>query len=276
MTLNTIRKHLTESEITEIDMRAIANLILNITIDLSQRATNEIIGPISRWLDDPAEFLEKHKVIIDKTTTKSSASYKSTQRLWTKIERHLQAEKMILYHAEIRRRKSLRKEISQMLGKNRPRSDPESITIPETSLEPILAPFSPPEQEKAQTRTEFDRSRNTSPSNLLPWQAMISAEVQEPTPMSGLTEYYPENPKQDTVSKLTHLLHMQMDGQINLHQAEPFAEITIEPLDIDPHLPITIKDRESREYQFDWHQLNDDQKAKVVADLKDNRILCRT
>lgn len=73
-----------------------------------------------------------------------------------------------------------------------------------------------------------------------------------------------------------HLLQMETDGKIKLSQDEPFGDILIKPLDIDQEQNITIKDQDGRSYHFDWQELSDNQKSKIIADIKANQILCKT
>jgi hypothetical protein len=77
MTPETIQNELTDSEIAELDMRAIGNVILDWTIDLRKAVYAQILEPISEWLDDP-DFLKKYAVIND--TGANWAEYKQKQR----------------------------------------------------------------------------------------------------------------------------------------------------------------------------------------------------
>jgi len=275
MTPHQIHQYLTQSEIAKIDMRAIAKIVLDRTITLSLTVNKEIIEPISKWIDDP-DFMKKHKVMIDDGAP-NWADYKRRQRLWSKIECQLQTEKMKPYWEAIRKKKNLRKELSRMFGKSPSQNKNQpGLNITEDFITPIIAPFSPPEQQKAETERQFKQARTLSPSNLLPWTLILSNEIKEPTFFSQLKTYYPENRKQDVVSKLTHLLHLTQEKKVTLHQANHFEDIMIEPIDTDQDQEIRIKDITGQNYAFDWHQLSDQQKSKLVADLKENRILCRT
>ena len=67
---------------------------------------------------------------------------------------------------------------------------------------------------------------------------------------------------------------METEGKIKLSQHEPFGKIEIEPLD-PPEQQITITDQQGEKYSFDWQELSDAQRNKVIADIKENRILCK-
>ena len=55
----------------------------------------------------------------------------------------------------------------------------------------------------------------------------------------------------------------------------PFGEIEILPIDVDTDQPVVIKDRSGRSYRFDWWALSDNQRDRIVADAKDQQILCK-
>jgi len=139
-------------------------------------------------------------------------------------------------------------------------------------LAPIVSPFSPIEQLRRNTLKLFEQARTLSISNLLPWRLLIISELSEPKTLTDLTEYV--EGKQDKVSKLINLLHLEMEGKINLTQKEQFDEIHIERVQ-EEKTEIIIRDRQGMEYHFDWHYLSDAQRNKVIADIKDRKILCK-
>ena len=100
---------------------------------------------------------------------------------------------------------------------------------------------------------------------------MIISDLSEPKTLADLTEYTED--KQDKVSKLIHLLHLEMEGKVKLTQKEQFGEIQIERLS-DGDAGIMIKDKQGLEYHFDWQDLNNAQREKVIADIKERKILC--
>jgi len=111
-------------------------------------------------------------------------------------------------------------------------------------------------------------------SNLLPWKLLLSTQLTSVKHFKDLKAYCPA--KKDRISKLMHLLQMETDGKVKLSQDRPFSDIIIEPLDIDQEQNITIKDQDGRSYHFDWQELSDNQKSKIIADIKANQILCKT
>jgi hypothetical protein len=80
---------------------------------LSDEVNKEILEPISKWLDDP-DWLEKFKASED---APDWADYKRKQREWTKEQKELARTRLKLYWQEIHRKRSLRTELSKLIGK---------------------------------------------------------------------------------------------------------------------------------------------------------------
>jgi hypothetical protein len=262
-------------EIQKLDMRAIANMLLDSTVSLSKRTNDELLQPISEWLDDP-DFLKKYEQILEDQI--DSAGYKRKQREWTRQEKMLAAERLRLYWQEIHRKKNLRKELSTLLGQSRLSMDngeESRLRISSNFLSPILSPFSPLEHRRAELSQEFEQVTQISISDKLPWKAILSSEIKGVTDIKDLTIYYPENPKADIAAKLQHLLQMETDGNITLIQDEPFGEISIAPVGVEPENSITITDQKGESYRFDWNELSDNHRSKVIADALNNEIICR-
>ena len=272
-----IKSELTNREIADIDMRAFGNIIMNIAKFLSKKVNDELLEPISRWLDDP-EWLKRFQT--DDKAAPNWAKYKRKQRQWTQQQKDMTTERLRLYWREIHKKRRFRKELSKTLytkAKNRNCINAQlhnTTNLQENFLTPIIAPFSPKEQHKAETIHEFQQARTMLISNLLPWKLLLSTELTSAKYFKDLKAYCPA--KNDKASKLIHLLQMETDGKIKLSQERPFSDIIIEPLDVDPEQNITIKDQDGRSYHFDWQELNDNQKSKIIADIKANQILCKT
>ena len=222
-------------------------------------------------MDDP-DFMKKHAVIFDNGAPNWS-EYKRRQRHWTQQQKRLAAERLKLYWQEIRSRKKHRKYINSLIPRGSPKGSPQ-LNPSSDFLSPIIAPFSPIEQNRQETLRIFEQARAMTLSNRLPYRILITDELTEPKKLNALKLY--AGKKQDKIAKLQNLLQMEMEGQITLYQDEPFADITIEPLDIDREQSITIKDQQGRRYHFDWQDLSDAQRNKVIADIKENRIVCKS
>jgi hypothetical protein len=143
-------------------------------------------------------------------------------------------------------------------------------------LTPIIAPFSPPEQKRAETQQQFSKVLRLTVSDLLPWKFLIARELRGTKKLSDLKQYYPEHYKKDIASKLIHLLHMEQEGKLALKQEEHFAEITIDPIETDNDSAFTIMDRYGENYSFDWQTLSDAQQNKIIADIKKHSVICKT
>jgi len=272
-----IQQNFNEKEISEIDFRAMGNLILNQTRTLSHKVNNELLEPISHWLDDP-DWFERFKIYEDGTP--NWAEYKRRQREWTQQQKLLATERLKLYWQEIRRRRDLRKELSKVLHERRFSIDNEehqkSIDkLNQDFLSLIITPFSAKEQHKAETKREFIQALDLSVSNLLPWKLLLESDLVgvERKIFGDLKTYFQENKKIDKTSKLIHLLQMESEGTIILDQNKPFGVIKIKPLSIINDQSITIKDQQGKIYEFNWRSLSDYQRSKIIADIKSNKIL---
>jgi len=71
---------LTPDEIGELDFKAMGNLVLNRAISLSQVVNNELLEPISQWLDD-AGFMKEFAINIDILAGNSSEKETETGNL---------------------------------------------------------------------------------------------------------------------------------------------------------------------------------------------------
>ena len=256
-----------------LELIAYGNIIFNRTKSLSITVNNELLEPISHWIDDP-DFMKKHKIIIDHEAP-NWAEYKRKQRNWTQQQKLLAAERLRLYWQEIRKKKKFRDEISKLIPRGSPRGSPQ-LKSSSDFLTPIIAPFSPIEVSRQETLRLFEQARVTSISNRLPYRILITSELTESNQSKTLNELKQyTTPKEDKIAKLQNLLQMEMEGYVTLHQNHPFGEIEIEPVDTDQEQNITIKDQQGETYHFDWQDLSDAQRNKVIADIKDNRILCK-
>jgi len=260
----------TEIKTPKMDMYLWGNIIYAKVLSLSRKVTQELLEPISKWLDDP-DFVKRHAVMIENNVP-NWAGYKRKQREWTKQQRRLAAQRLRMYWQEVHSRKSHRKHINSLIPRGNPGSSPILDAMP-NFLAPIVSPFSPIEQLRRDTLKLFEQARTLSVTNLLPWRLLIISDLAEPKTLTDLPEYA-EN-RQDKVSKLIHLLHLEMEGKVKLTQKKPFSEIQIKRLS-DGDAGIMIKDKQGLEYHFDWQDLNDAQRNKVIADIKERRILCKS
>ena len=273
-------EELIRSDLSGLDFRAIGNIILGRVLELSRAVNTELMEPISRWLDDP-HFMDKFKVGID-AKKPDWAEYKRQQRSWTRQQKVLAAERLRLYWQKIRKRRKWSKELASLRysdTQKRKTIKPhlnKTVCVKGNFLFPIISPFSPVEQDKFETLQEFKRALFLNVSDLLPWRLLLCGEIKKTTLLSGLRTRYREDRKKDIVSKLMHLLQMQADGNVLLTQDRPFADITIEPVEMEDNTLITVKDRQGRSYGFDWQMLSQAQQDKIVADIKANKIIYKS
>jgi hypothetical protein len=273
-----IRSELAEKEISEIDMRLMGNMIYETAHSLSEKVNNDILFPLSRWLNDP-DWLNRFQGNGDLST--DWAGYKRKQRIWTVTQKRLAAERLKLYWQEIRQRRNFRNAVSKLIStntQNRIHTNADmckSAKLNSSFLQPIVSPFSPQEQVRSETLLQFQQAHNLSVSNLLPWKLIIIGELSCTKKFSELKSYYLAGKKEDVTAKLIHLLQMETDGEIELTQSRPFGEITIESVKHIDSALVNVKDKEGRAYEFDWLDLNRNQKSRLIDDIRGHNIICR-
>ncbi|MBW2635290.1 MAG: hypothetical protein JRE14_14435 [Deltaproteobacteria bacterium] len=270
------RNMLTPQETGIVDMRAAGDTILNLTVNLSKKTNKQLLEPISGWIDDP-DFMKRHSVILeDRIDWKA---YKRKQRKWTRQQKLLAAERLKSYWREIRYRRDIRKELSRILSDKKLPQNSADVPIPvmnEDFLSPILQPFNPAEHTMRETENEFRIAKKLSPSEILPWRLILQYLIKDEVIFEDLPQYLPDSAN-DTTAKFINLLYLETDGDIKICQDEPFGQVSIQPNEIDaePKGLFIIKDRGGSEYGFDWKELSDAQRGKVIADILKGRILCK-
>lgn len=256
-------------EFEQFNIQRWGDIIYSKAMMLSKKVNDDLIIPISRWIDDPG-WIKKFEIIEDHVPNWSE--YKKDQRNRKKRLKALGRERLKHYWQEIRRRRDYRKEISRSSAKNQPWAV-SWMEINEKIIFPIISPFSPPERRKAETINQFRQSRNASFSDLLPWRLLLSSELTTVKSFSDFKVY--AHDRQDKAAKLIHLLYMETEGKVKIIQEKAFGEIRIEPMDIVPIHNIMVKDRHSNKYFFQWDNLSNNQKDKIIADIKASKILCK-
>ena len=266
-----IHRHLSKKEMGEIDFRVIGNLVLARTKTLSLAVNRDLLEPISRWLND-SSWLKRFK-LCDKEIP-DWGKYKRQQRLWTKQQRILAAERLRLYRQEIIKKRKLRHELSKIVGKTNP-GRICSHQFRRGFIVPIASPFSPHEQHKQKTRQKFLQSLSFPVSDLLPWKLLITTELTKTKKLRDLEDYCPDK-RMDSACKIMHLLQMESEGKIKLAQEEAFGDITLQSLQKQQDTQITVTDEHGKNYDFDWQDLTDGQRKKIISDIHKHRILCKT
>jgi len=266
-----MEQEFTDKKITEIDMRILGKIVYGKAITLSEKVNSDLLEPISYWLDDP-DWMSRFK--IDESNKPDWAKYKRKQRQWEKQQKKIASERLRLYWQEIKKRRKLRNEMKRIVAKSSS-GVKSQVEITRDFIDPIISPFSPLEQHKEQTRQQFLQVFSLSLSDFMPWQIMISAELTETKKFESIKKYHSDI-RMDTASKIIHLLQMETEGKIILIQEQPFSDITIEPIEKTTETEITITDRQGRDYNFDWQTLSENQRNKIVLDIKDHKIICKT
>jgi len=266
-----LKEGLSAKGTSDTNMRIWGNLICGIAIALSEKVDEELLKPMSRWMDNP-NWLNRFKVIEEETP--DWAAYKRKQRRRTKRQKYLAAERLKLYRQEIRKRRALRNDLLPLKKRSSPGKSTD-IQFGSDFITPIISPFSPPEQHKIETEQAFRQALSASISDLLPWKLFLMSDLREAKKFTEFKIYYPENRKRDTVSKLMHFLELEKEQRLIINQDEPFGDIVIEPTDAQTKAIIRVKDQEGHDYFFDWLTLTDNQRKKIMDDIKANKIISR-
>jgi len=266
-----MEQEFTDKKITEIDMRILGKIVYGKAITLSEKVNSDLLEPISHWLDDP-DWMSRFK--IDESNKPDWAKYKRKQRQWEKQQKQVASERLKLYWQEIKKRRKLRNEMKRIVAKSSS-GVKSQVEITRDFIDPIISPFNPLEQHKEETRQQFLQVFSLSVSDLMPWQIMISTELTETKKFESIKKYHSDI-RMDTASKIIHLLQMETEGKIILIQEKPFSDITIKPIEIPDETEVTITDRQGRDYNFDWQTLSENQRNKIVSDIKDHKIICKT
>ncbi len=112
--LQAIHEGLSPREILEIDLRSLGGMICRMAIALSRKVNEELLSPISKWLNDP-EWITRFSVCEENAP--NWALYKRRHRHLTKRQKAIFAERMKIYWFEIRQRfcQALNLSISDLL-----------------------------------------------------------------------------------------------------------------------------------------------------------------
>lgn len=244
---------------------------------LSIRTNQELLEPISAWLNDQ-DFMQRHLVSLQDGP--SWTEYKRQQRdAERRIAREQQAVRLREYWAAIKRKKALLQEVAQLIPKRS--SDTTSFIVSDTTtpdqdgLAAVFGPFSHSAENARQVAQEFQAVRSMSVSETLPWRTVLRAELRHQSLFRDLPTIHQEDLRRDRVDQFRHLLHMDHAGEVELEQDES-GEITIRPREHREENHIIIKDQAGNELCVDWDALSDAQRQKVIADAVKNRIICKT
>jgi len=265
-----IRKELTEKEILKIDMRFLGDIIFGQAKSLSLRVNNELLEPINFWLSD-SDWIKGFQ--NQDISGPDWAKYKRVSRQWTKQQRYLAQERLKQYWQAIRQKKDLRQEISRLIGKPCA-GQKNSFRGTGDFLLPIIKPFTRHEQNRIDLEKEFLKAMDISLSYLLPWSVMLTTDIKAEKKFSELKVYLHEDKKMDKICKLMNLLQLENDGVISLNQTEPFEDFKIQIKECVTS-QISLKDRCGNEWDQDWFELSNEDRNKMIEEIKSHQIICK-
>ena len=269
---------LDESEIHDLDFSALGDLVLSLSRSLSLRVDMEILAPLSEWLKDDAwiNCFSGHEAVYD------WKQYKKKQRQWTKQQKRLAAERLKKYRQQFLQKRQFRSAIQ----KNRTENQPCPRTELENSMrfmEGIVSPFSRKEQHQRETLRQFSIAASMPLSMLIPWKTILRSQFLD-APQQSLShiEIYAHSAqevgvmKTEKVSVLIHLLELASAGEIALYQEEHFGEISIQKKAVRDETEIMIIDTHGFDYRLDWQKLNPVQRSKIIKDIRNNTVFCKS
>ena len=203
---------LTLQEIAELDLRITGKLIKDSAFVLSRKVNQELLEPMSKWLDDP-NWMTRFKVY--ESHTPNWAEYKRKEREWTQHQKDIFRQRMEIYWQEFHKHKKMKRNVAKLLSESRLSNSKKAEEVIQESTEieakyqhvaPILTLYSPAEEKKRNTSYEFIQVLKTSVPNLLPWRTILTSEIQESNKdsmtFSEFKIYYDEDKKKRHHSKI--------------------------------------------------------------------------
>ena len=196
---------LTLQEVAELDLRIAGKLIKESAFLLSRKVNQELLEPMSKWIDDPGWI---NRFEISEKETPDWAKYKRKKREWSKQQKELLRQRMKIYWQEFHKHKKMKRKVATLLTESRlSNSNKAGKVIQESTkikakyqhVAPILTLYSPAEEKKRNTSYEFIQILKTSVPNLLPWRTILTSEIQESNKdsmtLSHFKTYYDEDQK---------------------------------------------------------------------------------
>ncbi|RJR23647.1 MAG: hypothetical protein C4582_05290 [Desulfobacteraceae bacterium] len=235
-----------------------------LALSLSRKVNDELLKPLSHWLHDP-EWMKSFETVGEYPP--DWASYKRRERQWASTQLRLAESRLRHYRREL---------LHGRKGKEICYADTHSpASLDHGFMNAIVAPFSPPEEQRSRTKHAFDHSKTFSVSNLLPWKLLLLSDLERTMEFRSLKTYYGEDIKRDRVSKLMHLLELEAENRVSIRQEEPFGSIIITPTTDHVEAVLTVTDGVGRDYRLSWLGLNVRQREKIIKDIKAHKILSK-
>ena len=251
-------------------------MVLELSLRLSERVDDELVGPMSSWLapkETSSRFSQAESIEYD------WAAYKRHQRMRFKKRRILAMERLKRFREKLGTLRSP-KQCAQAPAASEPINHHQSGEMSTQIFADLLSPYSPTGISREQALKRFARARSASLSDLLPWKIILRGELSDSIEIrfSGLRFYDRKNRKQEIVGKLFCLLDLERAGELELVQAAPFESIRIRTKNMEANTgdDIAVTDQNGAHYQFQWLNLNEKQREKLVQDATHHKIICRS
>ncbi len=266
-------------------LRMHGTTLLAMASDLNRKIDEQLLKPLSRWVDDP-DFMQRHSAGMGGKV--NWAKLKRDQRRLSKRQRILAAERLSLYRERIQVERDRRKRISAILNESKSRSHPSPGTgqmspMNTTDILPLAAlvfPFSMAGHEKATCERAFHHARQKRASSLLPYRAFLATDVgSRPVMFRELPDYAP-NRRDDRINKFQTLLQLASEGAVGLQQESHKGSITILPSQALPSNRETLSEflvqrLDGKIVPMLWTKLSDIARQDLIRDALACRIICR-
>lgn len=190
---------------------------------------------------------------------------------WAEYKRDQRSNALREFWEKVRRRKELLKLVGQSSSKSGASAsglEPGSTAFVTSFLEP----FSSKGNSEREYRLKLEEIRKCGFAYLLPWHQIISSELADgKTRIDDLSPVIGDSRK-DRAFKFQTIVRMAHDGSVKLDQEETFSPINISKQD-EFRTGVKLRTSDGEEFERDWRDFSENQRKKVIDDLKDGKIV---
>ena len=258
MVAEIIKRLLNNKKFRRLNFEMIGMLVLLASKSLLTRTQKELMEPLGLLFN-----------IMENVETETF----NEGRDWTVLKRKQRARILRDHWEKIRRHKAHMRNIVQHYPRARTYDIKTEIHNTEV-ISQFCMPFSATANNNREFASELREIMQAGIKHELPWQQILAQQIINGT--STFNELSPiiSDHKRDRAIKFQTLLEMANAGQIDIVQEKNFGDIHFNPpLNKTPKTDLAIKDPQGCIYQLDWHTLQPKQRDKVIADLRNKRIM---
>ena len=253
-----IKRLLNNKKFRRLNFEMIGLLVLHASKSLLTRTQKELMEPLG---------------VLFNMMENGETEILNEDRDWTVLKRKQRARILRDHWEKIRRQKAHMRKIVQHYPRVRTYDTKTEIHNTEV-ISQFCRPFSAAGNNNREFASELREIMQAGIKHELPWQQILAQQIINGT--STFNELSPviSDLKRDKAIKFQTLLEMANAGQIDIVQEENFGDIHFNPhLNTTPETDLAIKDPQGCIYQLDWDNLQPKQRDKVIADLRNKRIM---